>query len=371
MEAWLRPMLCATVDEVPESSDWAIEGKLDGWRVITHVNGQARLFGGRNGSLYSGKVPYIEEAIAAVLPKDSAVDGELIGSESGLGDVQGVMTCGSGPHVPSKAVPALTYVLFDVIRLDGQDMRSTPWEERKHALNLALGSMPLEHVTTSSWGDSSQAAHDEFVRLGLEGSVCKRKDSRYVNGRSPLWVKCKPQTTAEAKIVGFKEGTGSNAGIAGAIEFELVAIGARSRCKILSADLRAAATAHPELLIGRTIEIKHHGLGKTGSPRHPQFLRLRPDRDGLTPSETQAMAASARPTEPGERSQVRRAATATREPKRRMRNYAAMGDPKLLRVIDELAHQGDAHERCLAAGSGDPEADLAVARKVAQDRGLL
>jgi hypothetical protein len=123
MEAFLKPMLCGKADLVPEGDEWVAEPKFDGWRAVTHVGDQVRMFCGREGSEYSGKLPYIERVLRTILPPDSVVDGELLGSE--WGDVQGVMTRGNGqPHVPSSAVPALTYVLFDITRLNGEDLHA-------------------------------------------------------------------------------------------------------------------------------------------------------------------------------------------------------------------------------------------------------
>jgi ATP-dependent DNA ligase len=369
MEAWLKPMLCASADEVPESSDWAIEGKLDGWRAVAHVNGDVRLFGGRNGSPYTGKLPYVEDELARLLPADSAVDGELVGTE-GWGDVQGVMTRGSGPHVPTKAIPALAYVVFDVVRLDGEDLRAKPWGERREKLEQALAGA-VEHVRISPTGDSSARLHDEFVALGLEGSVCKRKDSRYVNGRSPLWVKVKPVETIEARITGFKPGTKGSAfdGLVGAIEFQMPS-GAQSRCSGFDMRTRRALTENPDVFIGRTIEVAHQGLSADGKPRFPRFARFRPDRDGLTPRERQIQEAIIDTAEP-KRTRAQQVAAATRPATRRMRNYRAMKDDKLMRVMRELETQGEAYQRCVESGSGEPDADLAVVQGLAQERGLL
>lgn len=379
MDSSLKPMLCSPVDEVPVDGLWAIEPKLDGWRGIAHVEEGAELgtgdaaqfaagvhmYGGRNGASYAGKLPYIERALVVALPPDSAVDGEIVGA--GWGDVQGVMTRGDGPHIPSKAVPALTYVIFDVLRLAGEDLRALPWSERRERLeSLTFAEQGLE---LSPAGDASQEAHEKFLALGLEGSVCKHKDSPYRNGRSPHWVKIKPQETIDAKIVGFKEGTGSNAGLAGAIKFELPG-GVESTCKILDKQLRAAATEEPEMFIGRTIEVKHHGVQTSGKVRHPQFLRFRDDKDQLTEREIQVREAILQTAEPRQTRKAQ-AHEAIKEPTRRMRNYGAMGDAKLLDSRSSLEMQaGEAYERCIDRGSGNPDADLAVVRQLCEEKGL-
>lgn len=373
MESWLKPMLCTPVDVVPTGDEWVLEGKLDGWRGVAHVtHARTDLYGGRNGSSYTGKLPYVEELLTAALPLDSAVDGELLGGS--WGDVQGIMTRGTGGHVPSKAIPALSYVVFDILRHDGDDLRAQPWSARREILESIPFADYGEHVQITPYGPASDELHEKMLALGLEGSVCKRIDSAYYSGRrSPLWAKIKPQATADAKVIGFKPGTKGSLfdGMVGAIEFELPN-GMKSRCSGFNMQLRRALTDNPDAFIGRTIEVKHHGETVEGKLRHPQFLRFRDDRDDLTPRERQmqnALIEEAEPTPANKRArQVRKAAAPAT---RRMRNYGAMGDEKLMRVIRELESQGEAFQRATESGSGNPDADLAVAKGLAQERGLL
>jgi ATP-dependent DNA ligase len=382
MESWLSPMLCATADVVPEGPDWVLEGKIDGWRAVTHItaDGTVCLYGGRNGNAYSGQVPYIEAELLAMLPPDSAVDGELIGSglSGGMGYVQSTMTS-SAPHKPSAIVPPLSYVVFDITRYAGADLRALPWEDRRSKLEaLFLPVYPDEstgrkafepkwkHVRLNPTGESTQASHDAMLALGLEGSVCKRKNSRYTSGRSQSWVKVKWSSTLEAVIVGFKDSkTGPHVG---AFEVELlgegdVPTGITTTVKCGTAERHASATAERDLIaaggrvingwIGTVIEIKHNGIGDSGVPRHPNFVRRRDDRSAA-PAKIRTAPTRERP---------RMAGGPTN------RNYGAMGDKKLLKCIDELENGGDARERVEAKG-GDPAADLEIARNIAAARGL-
>jgi ATP-dependent DNA ligase len=188
MEAWLRPMLCGTADAPRTGVRWVIEPKLDGWRAVALVESGVRMWCGRNGSNYTGQLPYVESDLIDLLPPDSAVDGELVG-QRGWGDVQSVMTRGGGPHTPSRALPALLYVVFDVTRWAGEDLRSKPWSERREVLDsIGGGLLDGLSVSVAPYAPASAAAHEQMLKLGLEGSVCKRTDARYVNSRSNLWV---------------------------------------------------------------------------------------------------------------------------------------------------------------------------------------
>jgi ATP-dependent DNA ligase len=357
MESWLRPMLCNPVDVVPEGPEWVIEGKLDGWRMVAHKtsDGSVRVYGGRNGNSYTGQVPYIEEALSALLPPDTAVDGELIaaGTSGAMGDVQSIMTSGV-PHIPTVHIPALTYVLFDVIQLGGADLRANPWTTRRAKLEATFGT-GASCLRLSPYAPSSNDQHEQFLALGLEGSVCKRKDSHYYNRRTSAWVKIKPQTTAEAVIVGFKPGKKGTAleGKCGAFKLEMLPSGAKTTVKCGTDDRHQDATDHPERWLGKVIEIAHHGIGPNGVPRHPQFLRVREDL-AETPRERQVREALNPPKVTGAG---------------RMRNYGAMKREKLERCLAELkAGVGDAHDRCLNGGSGNPQADIQVAEQVLREK---
>lgn len=362
MEAFLKPMLCpsGSVDVVPEGEDWVLEGKWDGWRAIVHVNGIVKLYGGRNGSEYSGKLPYIESVLHAILPPDSAVDGELIGTDRG--HVQGVMTRGHGAHVPSAYAPALSYVLFDITRLNGEDLRSKPWRERRDHLDVLQIAIDLHSsdslIRLSPYGPSSDAMHREMLKLGLEGSVCKRVSGRYVNARSPLWVKIKPKDTADGEIIGFKPATpGSkyDGNAIGAIKFRLPSGYEGEAGGGISDAQREEMYEHPERFIGRTIEISHLGVqAKTGALLSPNFLCFRDDKDP-------------RPARPKAAPRVERKPAGGASG----RNYGSMGAPKLLAAIESLkAKSGDAYERCIAK-DGDPEVDLGLALAAAASKGLL
>jgi ATP-dependent DNA ligase len=353
MESWLMPMLCATADEVPEGPEWVIEGKLDGWRFVCHRTGEGvRAFAGRNGSNYTGQVPYIETALMDLLPPDSAVDGELIGRT--WGDVQSVMTRTGGAHRPVRGLPALTYVIFDVTRLGGQDLRQWSWDMRRVALEATFDAVEANtHLSLNPYGEASEAAHVAMLDAGLEGSVFKRRDARYVNSRSPQWAKLKAKETCEARVIGFKAGkVGTRwAGKVGAFTVQLLDEPQATTTVKCGTDARHnEAHEHPDRWLDAVIEITHLGLGAEGVPRSPNFLRRREDRETAPVAKTTT---------------IRRPRMAASP-----RNYGAMKDEKLLKVMRELTHGGDAAQRALAKGF-DPADDLERVEGLARDRGLI
>jgi len=275
----LLPMLAGrSYQEVPTTGFSPIaEPKLDGWRAIIHVTSElVRVYGGRNGSEYTGRIPYIEQALAH-LPEDTVLDGELV-SSSDWGMVQSIMTT-QQEHVPTRLSPPIQFYVFDMLRLDGHDIRNFTWEQRRKLVD-----------TKSIYGDGKLVrptlllpATNEILlwvlSQGFEGLVLKDPGSSYVNKRSNSWAKVKPQLTTEARIIGFKPGKAGGAwdGMVGAFEIELVDNGAHTTVKCGTDARHIEATQYPERWLGSIIEIKHHGLGKDGVPRHPQFGRRRLD----------------------------------------------------------------------------------------------
>ena len=266
-----KPMLCASASEVPTTGEWALEAKYDGWRAIFHVRLAGEVFcWGRSGNIYSGKAVAVEDALRRLPLVDVVLDGELVHPD-GWGGVQSEMT--SAQVRDSN----LTFMAFDVLRFSGQDCRQAPWELRREVLAKLLAYTPEDSaLRISPFTMATQDAHDRLIAAGAEGSVCKRLASSYVNGRSPSWVKIKPQETLDVTITGFKPGKGEREGMVGAVEFEMDN-GQRSRCSGMSDRTLVQMSELPGLFIGKRMEIKHHGITKHGKPRHPQFVKVRDD----------------------------------------------------------------------------------------------
>lgn len=359
MEPWLKPMLCPqeAADEVPQGDDWIIERKLDGWRALMHrTDAGVRLYCGRDGSEYTGNVPYLEGVISR-LPFDTLVDGELL-SPQGFGHVQSVMRT-NGEHEPTAGSPPLYLMLFDILRVQGQDVRSLEWRTRREMLVACAFTGPL--VFTSEVFDAHESVHLDFLAEGCEGSVAKRVTSKYRSAqRSPDWTKIKPQESLEGIVRGFKPGTpGSEfADTLGALEFEVLdeddaPTGVHSRAgsgmdRKTRDDIWRLRGDH----LGRIIEVAHHGLGKDGVPRHPVFKRFREDKQPAPA-----------PTPPKKR-------RATSNGRTHPRNYKRMLPDKLERSIREIEGQyGEGYDRAVNQHTG-ADNELRLAREAAREKGL-
>lgn len=293
MDATMQPMLCKPNGVLPppeRADEWVMEPKIDGWRGIIHVQegGIVKTYA-RSGADHSNVLFHVDQALMDLAP-DTVFDGEIVGAD--WNQVQGVMTRGTTAAI---IVQELSYVAFDVLRVGGQDARTLSWEQRRSLLEQLHDQIEPEFqsaVVLNAYGPPSQDALDELLALGMEGVVIKSKAGRYVNGRSPLWAKIKPQETTEAEVVGFKDGKkgGKFDGRVGAFHVKLLDTGVETTAKCGRDEIHDEATRErdgapkpgDQKWLGTIVELKHHGWQPSGKVRHPQILRRRDDHEVAT-----------------------------------------------------------------------------------------
>jgi len=204
MPGFLSPELASSTDQPPEGDEWLHELKLDGYRIQIHVDEKdgerrARLFT-RKGLDWTHRIRDLAET-AAQLPVHSAIlDGEVVvlnekGATS-FADLQAAFDEGA-PH-------ALTYYAFDLLHLDGHNLRNLPLEQRKTILEGLI----QEHGEDGLRYSSHIRAHggEMFRRacqMGAEGIVSKLATSTYRAERSRLWLKSKCVLQQEFVVGGF------------------------------------------------------------------------------------------------------------------------------------------------------------------------
>jgi bifunctional non-homologous end joining protein LigD len=195
---------------------WLFELKYDGFRVLAAVSqGRPRLFY-RGGSDATGTFPEVAEALARLRCADAVLDGELVVLDGrGRPQFQRLQQRFQLRRTPDRtraasAHPACLFA-FDLLRLDGQDLRLLPLLERKEMLRRLLprrGRLRyVQHVR-----GRGVALFEEVRRRGLEGVLAKRADSPYVGGRSPHWVKVTAERTGDFAVVGLTRVSGSEEG---------------------------------------------------------------------------------------------------------------------------------------------------------------
>ena len=206
----IQPMLAVLAEHPPSGPEWLYEVKWDGVRALCFIeNNQLGIYS-RNQKRCDQQYPELSvlprflKAGSAILDGEIAVLDEngrarfsLIQPRIGVGDPNSVA------HL-ARSTPA-TLFLFDLLYLDGYDLRGVPLEERKRLLAEIL--TPTDRIRFSDHFAANGAAMLEAARAhGLEGILAKRRDSKYESRRSRDWVKIKVVTTGDFVIGGFTHG---------------------------------------------------------------------------------------------------------------------------------------------------------------------
>ena len=219
----VRPMAATLTTSVPpDDENWAYEIKWDGIRAIAYCEtGRLRL---ESRTLRDITATYPElRAIAAELGStDAILDGEIVAfDEDGRPSferLQGRMNLASESAVRRRISDCpVTYLVFDLIYLDGRTLIDLPYTERRERLE-ALGLEGPGWQTPSYHRGDGKSLLDLTRQRGLEGLVAKRLDSRYLSGRrTRAWLKVKNLMGQELVIGGWLPGQGRRAGTLGAL----------------------------------------------------------------------------------------------------------------------------------------------------------
>lgn len=197
--AFVAPQLATLADESPDGDGWLYETKFDGYRMIAACDhGSVRCYT-RSGKDWSARFGPIPDALAALNLPDTLLDGEIIVSDrSGRSDFSALQ------RALKEDPSALAFVVFDILRHAGKDLRSRPLLERKAALEKALTAKPKPpiHLSTYIEGDGARISRLACSR-GFEGIIAKRGDARYRSARSRDWLKVKCVKRQEFVIGGW------------------------------------------------------------------------------------------------------------------------------------------------------------------------
>jgi bifunctional non-homologous end joining protein LigD len=166
--------------------------KHDGFRIIAHRTGDRVLLVTRAGNNFASRFPLIAAAIAALPVRSCVIDGEAIAcDENGL-SVFDLL------HYQRRD-QIVTLCAFDLLAVDGEDVRREPIEERKAELAKLLRRPHDGIALNEHFEDDGAAVYRAACELGCEGIVSKRLGSPYRAGRSPHWIKVKNPTAPAVK----------------------------------------------------------------------------------------------------------------------------------------------------------------------------
>ena len=196
------PPMLATLTTAPpgDESSWVYELKYDGFRAIVGISDGDMAMWSRNEIDLAERFPRIAEAVSKIKAKEVVLDGEIVAlDEKGTPRFQ-LLQQGNRELI----------FFFDILWLDGQDLRSRPYEERRAILEKVLKRPPagvkLAEIIDKSWTEALRDA----AKTGWEGIIAKRRSSVYETRRSKEWLKIKSLNQQELVIVGYQPSTHSS-----------------------------------------------------------------------------------------------------------------------------------------------------------------
>jgi bifunctional non-homologous end joining protein LigD len=305
---FIHPQLATLTDKAPQGENWLHEIKYDGYRILCKLSrGRAQLFS-RNGKDWTDRFRQVAEAASKIPIESAFLDGEVVVmDEHGKSDFQALQNILRGLNTGR-----LVYFVFDIPFCAGYDVTQTPLIKRKELLlkKLLPGAVKPSDESRIVYSDhisgQGESVFQNACRLGLEGIVSKRADSRYEQRRSRNWLKVKCYMEQEFVIGGFTDPEGSRKGFGALLlgyhtpSGDLVHAGSvgtgfdehlletlSKRLKEIETDkpafenppvgyeARGVHWTRPEMVA----EVKFSAWTEDGYLRHPSFKGLREDKD--------------------------------------------------------------------------------------------
>src|SRR5487761_1316477 len=209
---FIQPQLALQVAEPPQGKDWLHELKLDGYRIQARMDSASSKqkpnisLLTRSSLDWTRRMPQIARALVALPVESALLDGEVVAlDENGITSFAKLQAAFQNGADQNKNRQDLTYYVFDLLHLNGRNLRGLPLERRKELLRTLLpdeksGSRVRfsEHLTTHADKIFAKACE-----LGAEGIISKRSSASYTPGRSPAWLKIKCKLQQEFVIGGF------------------------------------------------------------------------------------------------------------------------------------------------------------------------
>jgi bifunctional non-homologous end joining protein LigD len=291
----LQPMLATLVDRPFDDKAWVFETKWDGFRTIAVVKRRKAVLYSRNGQVVTGRYPAVAEALQCIR-HDCVLDGELVALDrAGVSRFQLLQNA-------LRTKVALTYCVFDIMFLDGHDLRGLTLLERKKRLKSIL----FAHKLLKYSGHRLEHGRKYFAeakRKKEEGIMAKRAASLYLSGKRSLeWQKIKIGARQEVVIAGYTKprrtreyfgslvlavrkgarwhyvghaGTGFDAGSLRDIYRRLQPLRTTNRPFQERVRYEAQTTWVRPRLVG---EVKFAEWTRKGEMRHPVFVGMRNDK---------------------------------------------------------------------------------------------
>jgi bifunctional non-homologous end joining protein LigD len=212
MPAAVHPMLATSVETAFDDPEWLFEIKWDGYRAVSFLqDGKVRLVS-RNQNELTGEFPELNELSKLIKAKNAVLDGEVVAlDEQGRASFslmqQRTGIRKGGRRVGARRELQIVYYIFDLLYVDGFDLRRVALEQRKQVLAQIIARSEL--VRYSDHFPQGLALFEVAKQKGLEGILAKKRASHYEERRSREWLKIKVTQTVDCVVGGYTDPEGS------------------------------------------------------------------------------------------------------------------------------------------------------------------
>jgi bifunctional non-homologous end joining protein LigD len=290
---WIEPCLPTLVAKAPTGPEWVHEVKWDGYRLSAYIDDGKVTIRTRRGHDWTDRFPAIAKGLATLPVHSAVVDGEaVVLDDEGRPDF-GALQVALGVKGRLAADVAVFYA-FDLLFLDGHDLR--PWKlaERRDALEAVLDPTSETIMLSVEIEGEGPTILRHACEHGLEGIVSKRRDKPYRSGRRDEWRKTKCVQSDTFFVIGYEKTAGTLASIRLAHVDTLISVGGvgtgftRASAVDLERRLKQFITDKPPVS-GMTdknvvwtkpkirVKVEYRGWTADGSLRHPSFKGVRED----------------------------------------------------------------------------------------------
>jgi len=200
---FIEPMLPTLVDEPPDGDDWIHEIKHDGYRTqLVIEDGGARAYT-RRGADWTAKYQRLADAAAGLRVKSAVIDCEMV-----LLDANGKSDYHGFRKAMRSRPGSLVLIAFDLLLLNGKDVRAETTVERRARLQALLAGAPPAIQFSEAVAGGGKAFFKAVDAMDLEGMVSKRAGASYVSGRTRAWLKAKAYQVSELEVAAVLEERG-------------------------------------------------------------------------------------------------------------------------------------------------------------------
>jgi bifunctional non-homologous end joining protein LigD len=289
LPGFIEPALASSIDKVPSGARWVHEIKFDGYRVQVHLANEAVKIFTRRGHDWTHRFKKVAHDAWHIKAASAVVDGEIVvPAADGTTDFSVLQN-----ELKGKST-SIVLVAFDLLYLNGRDLRKLPLFQRKAELKKIIAGTDMQF--SESFEIDGQAMFEHACKIGLEGVVSKVRDSTYPTGRSNDWVKKTCAQRETLTIAGFAlDGSkwdglyvgrrkGDDLIYAGKVDHGFDKVSAAALRKRLEPLVRKSQPyskriAHKGIWVEPKLlaEIEYRAKSAAGKVRHPFFRGLRED----------------------------------------------------------------------------------------------